>query len=799
MHSWRQRNAVNNRNKVWDIRIVPYIVEESFPDYVKISIQAAMDQFHQLTCVRFKPRASESDYIHIRQLSGCFSEVGKRGGTQNVSLTEGCFQPGTIMHELMHALGFWHEQSRSDRDDYISVLWDNIQIEHKQNFEKVNPEQVNTLGAPYDFGSILHYKINTFAIDPSMPTLFPKVNVTEAVRSMGQREKLSQVDIYKINSLYNCSIRSCGDPGIPVNGGWDGDDFTVGSNVTYSCSPGYLLVGSRVRWCTYTGIWSGKVPECILALNTISYCNFETPDLCGWQQNTADDQQNFTYQQGATPSANTGPDFDHTLQTSEGHYLYLEASEPSARGHRARLTSPLVHKPLGAQDICLRFAYSMYGSEAGEVITYMIEGASNETLQTITGDQGPGWKTTIIRLKPRETFKIVLEAVRGMSFKSDIAIDDVLLTSCINIESETDVLKQLFFPKTLTGNKGKYNAGIILQTIHTCDFNKDMCGWTQAADDTFDWTLIRGTTGSSATGPQCDRRDCKKGQYIYIETSSPRVRGDTAQVASPYFEGTSKKCFSFYYNMYGDGMGSLNLILQEFGRKPRIAWSKKGDQGQGWKKANLQLTPAKVFQLVFEGVRGDSYRGDIAVDDVTLSDGDCSDSTNQAKATQTKVDCDFETDFCSWIQASQNTVDWSRTRGALTGIKYGGPMVDKTTGKGYYAYVNTYGMKPSTLARISSPLLPVNQTDFCFHFWYYTDGANVGTLSVQVNTNTSPDTTLWKTKGTSSTNWREAGVQLTSKEPFRISLSVEIGKAGKGVVAVDDVTLVQGQCAIMIG
>lgn len=84
-----------------------------------------MDQYAQTTCVRFVPRTSEAEYITIGNgASGCWSYVGRSLDNQynQVNLqVPSCITTGTVTHELMHALGFYHEFSRPDRDDYVSI------------------------------------------------------------------------------------------------------------------------------------------------------------------------------------------------------------------------------------------------------------------------------------------------------------------------------------------------------------------------------------------------------------------------------------------------------------------------------------------------------------------------------------------------------------------------------------------------------------------------------------------------------------------------------------------------------
>lgn len=93
-------------------------------------IYDAMEHFHKFTCIRFKQyTGEESDFIRITSSNtGCWSAVGRIGGPQDINLqVPGCMvKIGTVIHEFMHTLGFLHEQSRWDRDEFVDILWDNI-------------------------------------------------------------------------------------------------------------------------------------------------------------------------------------------------------------------------------------------------------------------------------------------------------------------------------------------------------------------------------------------------------------------------------------------------------------------------------------------------------------------------------------------------------------------------------------------------------------------------------------------------------------------------------------------------
>uniref|UniRef100_A0A8C4ZTL5 Metalloendopeptidase n=1 Tax=Gadus morhua TaxID=8049 RepID=A0A8C4ZTL5_GADMO len=158
------------------------------------------DSFHQTTCIRFVPRQNQYDHISVQSGGGCYSSLGRTGGRQVLSLRRsGCMNYGIMQHELNHALGFNHEQTRSDRDQYVRINWRNINRRSAYNFKKKNTNNLNT---PYDYTSIMHYGRRAFSIN-GRDSITPIPN--SRVR-IGQRKGMTKNDILRINRLY-CVVK----------------------------------------------------------------------------------------------------------------------------------------------------------------------------------------------------------------------------------------------------------------------------------------------------------------------------------------------------------------------------------------------------------------------------------------------------------------------------------------------------------------------------------------------------------------------------------------------------------------
>ncbi|XP_075044475.1 embryonic protein UVS.2-like isoform X2 [Mixophyes fleayi] len=195
-------NCLWTKSKDGTVKI-PYSLSSSYTDVEKGLIIEAIQTITSLTCIRLVERSTEKDYLNIQSGSGCWSSIGKTGGSQDISLmSTGCLGRGVIQHEITHALGFYHEQSRSDRDQHLDVQWQHIAEANWGQFELADTDNMNL---PYDYSSVMHYGRYAYSNTSGQPSLTPKPDQSVEI---GQRYGLSSLDVSKIKKLYECDLCS---------------------------------------------------------------------------------------------------------------------------------------------------------------------------------------------------------------------------------------------------------------------------------------------------------------------------------------------------------------------------------------------------------------------------------------------------------------------------------------------------------------------------------------------------------------------------------------------------------------
>ncbi|VDN02114.1 unnamed protein product [Thelazia callipaeda] len=198
-----RRNGINRPTKLWPGGKIPYSISPHYTNIERALLAKAVKQvYHDKTCLRFVPRSPyEGDYLFIGKVDGCFSEVGRTSGVQVLSLDNGCMEYTTIIHEMMHVVGFYHEHERWDRDNYIDIIWQNIDRAAIDQFGKVDLSKTSYYGQPYDYRSILHYDRLAFSKN-GFPTMLPKQKGFEL--TIGNAKDFSEIDLAKINRMYGC-------------------------------------------------------------------------------------------------------------------------------------------------------------------------------------------------------------------------------------------------------------------------------------------------------------------------------------------------------------------------------------------------------------------------------------------------------------------------------------------------------------------------------------------------------------------------------------------------------------------
>jgi len=210
------RNGLSAGNKRWYKRsdgtwFVPIVMDPAFTTDEKNTIFSGLVNIQDNTCMRFytynEADLKGFDYVRIQRGSGqgCYSNyIGRAGvGKQIINLQpnepSGCIFPGTSAHEMLHAIGFDHQQNAPGRNDYVTINFQNIESGKSHNFNEDSSSEYTSFGAAYDYDSVMHYGEYDFSSNGQKT-----ISVKKSGAKIGQRKAISSTDAYKVQKMHGC-------------------------------------------------------------------------------------------------------------------------------------------------------------------------------------------------------------------------------------------------------------------------------------------------------------------------------------------------------------------------------------------------------------------------------------------------------------------------------------------------------------------------------------------------------------------------------------------------------------------
>jgi len=339
-------------------------------------------------------------------------------------------------------------------------------------------------------------------------------------------------------------------------------------------------------------------------------CAMEEEGACGFRQDTTDDFD-WVFQSGH--SSQIGPRTDVTYNTAYGTYAFAGGPPMEVAGSEGRLISRVYQASDKGTDGCIKFWYRIHGkdSRAGSLQVFVRRsgdsGRGNQlwATQTTRGDE---WHPATI-IVPASLMGVDSETVfqaKSSGLGGEISIDEFRLTSgCGNDDG--------------------------------CTFEPDyhgvvQCPWRNTASLVQNAKWISGsgpTTASGKTGPTVDHTTgTTEGGYMYV-SSSYSQKGDKAALGSEFmYKPFDGHCVKFWYHMYGDGQGTLNVWTHEEsltnpnGEYKKV-WSISGNQGNKWNEGRIQISNEQYHRVIIEAEMGVSGSSDVAVDDISFVTSGC--------------------------------------------------------------------------------------------------------------------------------------------------------------------------------
>ncbi|KAF7222228.1 MAM and LDL-receptor class A domain-containing protein 1-like [Nothobranchius furzeri] len=491
-------------------------------------------------------------------------------------------------------------------------------------------------------------------------------------------------------------------------------------------------------------------------------------DFCGWVNSPPPESGvDWDWLSGESEGQMV-PRRDHTTDSSLGHFAFFKPFESNREGV-ARLESEFME---AVDQACLRIWHHAKGWSINRPSAFTLTVFVNETgkLQPVFNTSGytnSSWIQDSVDYKASGQHQIILQVLRPAKGDGSFSLDDIHIMRGESCDDNILTTTTTIPPTTTTAP----------DTTMDCTFEEGLCSWTHESDDT-SWTLSNGLQAKGLwNGPLYDHTVGNNQGFFLLLNGSGSKEDEKTVISVPVVDRGSKSCVEFWYYSLGPSVSTLNLLIQtKFSEL--LVWTRQGTQNSEWMNAKVNINISDAFKIMITGYKNIHSRGFMAVDDITVREGVCSDQSV----------CGFDSSSCGFENSVDHRGRWERRRATKS-------RVDHTYGteNGFFMAVMNSSSTQEEVAELFSPEFK-SAAEMCARFWYRLPVNSSNALSVHVMRAGLLGDALWQRSRLPTSGWEVSEVTVSSPAHFFVVFRAVHVPGTSDTVEIDDFSVSEGAC-----
>ena len=501
-------------------------------------------------------------------------------------------------------------------------------------------------------------------------------------------------------------------------------------------------------------------------------CDFTLGKFCSWfNVNDGSDEADWS-------TSSVGATFD---------------VEGASHGNRAALQSM---EFMPSQARCIKFGFDLRGEVQGFLNVSVKTVDESIVIWSLGGNVGERIEGQASFSSPNQPYTLLFEGIVG-----DNHIDPIII-SHVSFEDQSCQL----IPSDAIPNDNATAAPTVTTVLPTttvsfedpgsCNFEEGLCQWTNEVSESYNWTWVNASRPYAQPGFDHTFGD-ESGHYVTVIRSSASNESQTFILNGPTWN--RKKCFYFWYHMEGSKVGSLELNKIEEQVTDRPLFHRAGDQGPRWIEVKETIPiETRNCHLQFMATVDQDFDGDISIDDVRVTDGDCPSDNVPYEL------CSFDSkSLCGYKAKADGAYVWTAEEGVTEQDNDMTIWLDHTleVPVGIFLQADIGMAESGQKTTLTSPVydsLPIDVACVQFYYQFLASSGGAGSkFGLYLAPELEEEHVIWENFVYGGGHvWRKAEAEIDTRHRFQLRFEATAGDLKEVKIGLDDVKVQLNKCEL---